>query len=344
MGRVLVTWAASALWWLADHIWGDRFWAFLSPMIPLSVVNYTPSLATFVTYGPPIFLLLLGFYFWLRQRKKGNGENITSLTVNKEPNDVAESYGTVRVADHPAVVALFKGRERDKLIPLLEAERISAWGRKPTGNPAPTKIPGRLWASHYLHYVPRDETGINQTYFRPNNRYETIFFDVHLNKIQIERIWPGIAEPTPLEILFDLTNPNQKFWSIEQARDENGKQIEGSYWEYRAMIKNQSAKTLRNVKVTVEAIGQMPRRPEPSYFDINKKPLIDLTPREETLAIVRRWYHPHIVAGMVIGEGIYGPIKVTASADDVPPATKCFQFDPSRNPMREPAIYEMIEK
>lgn len=275
------------------------------------------------------------------------------LLVRREPKDqaplistpdavpFADSYGDIRVADYPAVLALFKDPERDKLIPLLEAEKISAWGRKPLGNPPPTKIPGTIWTSHYLFYLPRDEEGINQTYVRPNNKYETIFFDVHLNKIQIERIWPGVAEATPLEIIFDSVNPGKKFWSIEQMKDENGKPMEGSYWEYRAIIKNKSAKTLRNVKVTVEAIGSMPRRPEPSYFDINKKALIDLTPGDETLAIIRRWYHPHIVAGMVIGEGVYGPIKMTASADDVPPASKKFQFDPSRNPMREPAIYEM---
>jgi hypothetical protein len=62
-----------------------------------------------------------------------------------------------------------------------------------------------------------------------------------------------------------------------------------------------SAKTLRNVRVTVEAIGAMPTRPEPSYFDVNRKPLIDLHPNEEVLTVIRRWYNPPIVAGMVMG-------------------------------------------
>jgi len=121
------------------------------------------------------------------------------------------------------------------------------------------------------------------------------------------------SHESPLEIIFDPTNPGRRFWSTEPMKDENGKQIAGSFWEYRAVIKNKSVRTVRDVKVTVEAIGTMPTRPEPSQFDINKKPLIDLTPNEETLAVIRRWFNPPIVAGMIIGDA-YGPIKMTASA------------------------------
>jgi hypothetical protein len=41
----------------------------------------------------------------------------------------------IRVADHPAVLALFDGVEADKLIPLLEADKITAWGRLGQGVP-----------------------------------------------------------------------------------------------------------------------------------------------------------------------------------------------------------------
>jgi hypothetical protein len=94
-----------------------------------------------------------------------------------------------------------------------------------------------------------------------------------------------------------------------------------------------SAKTLRNVKVIVEAIGPIPMRPEPSQFDINKKELIDLNPQEETLVVVWRWFNPPIRAGMASGTDIYGPVKLTASADDVSPTERFFHFDPERTPM-----------
>jgi len=83
---------------------------------------------------------------------------------------------------------------------------------------------------------------------------------------------------SPLRISFDTTNPNKKFWSLEPMKDVIGKQVAGSVWEYRAMISNDSPRTVRNVKVVVEAIGAMPTRPELSPFDLNKKPIIDLNP------------------------------------------------------------------
>ena len=138
-----------------------------------------------------------------------------------------------------------------------------------------------------------------------------------------------------LEIIFDPSNPNRRFWSVETAKDEKGKPL-GAYWEYRALIRNNSHKTLRNVKVIIEAIGPMPSRPEPSYFDMNKQQLIDLHPQDEALAVIRRWFNPPIVVGMASGADIYGPIKMTVSATDITPAEKLFHFDPERTPM----IYE----
>jgi hypothetical protein len=98
-------------------------------------------------------------------------------------------------------------------------------------------------------------------------------------------------------------------------------------------VRNNSANTVRNVKVTVEAIGPLqPTRPELSVFDVNKQQLTDLHSREENLFIIRRWSNPPIEEGMMIG-GAYGPIKVTVSGDDVLPVTKLFRFDPSEQPM-----------
>jgi len=146
------------------------------------------------------------------------------------------------------------------------------------------------------------------------------------------KTWPKKHLGSPIEIIFDPSNPNRKFWSIEPMRDEVGHQIPGSFWEYRTVIKNTSDKTLRNIKITVEAIGPMPTRPETSIFDINKKHLIDLDAHCEALAVLRRWFNPPIVAGM-LSRGAYGPIKMTASADDVLPVTKHFRFDPELTPM-----------
>jgi hypothetical protein len=156
-------------------------------------------------------------------------------------------------------------------------------------------------------------------------------------------IYSGVQISRPaspaIEIIFDPTNPGQKFWSLEQNKDETGKQVAGSHWEYRALVKNRSNKTLRNVKITIEAIGEMPSRPEPSHFDYNKQQLIDIDPTDGRLAVIRVWWHPAIVQGMVCG-GAYGPIKMTASADDVVPVIKLFWFDPELEPMISELVVE----
>jgi hypothetical protein len=91
-----------------------------------------------------------------------------------------------------------------------------------------------------------------------------------------------------LAIIFDAKNTNNRFWSIETARDKEGKQISGeSYWEYRTIVKNISHKTIKNVKVIVEAIGPSPTRPEQSVFDIDRKPIRDMAPEEEAFVIIR---------------------------------------------------------
>jgi hypothetical protein len=144
---------------------------------------------------------------------------------------------------------------------------------------------------------------------------------------------PPESTASPLLIIFDHRNPNRKFWSIEPMRDETGNQTQGSYWEYRAIVKNSSASTVRNVRVLVEATGPLPTRPEQSVFDIDRKPVRDLAPEEEALAVIRAWYNPPRVEGLVCGDDVYGPIKMIAYGDDVQPRTKLFHFNPERTPM-----------
>jgi len=145
----------------------------------------------------------------------------------------------------------------------------------------------------------------------------------------------------PLEIVFDPENPGQKFWSIESPKAESGARKPGAFWEYRVLIRNTSAtKTLRNVRPIVEATGAMPTRPEYapfdiSYapFDISKEPAMDLAPGAERLVVIRRWWYPAVQAGMVIGESVYGPLKITVNADDTLPVIRVFKFDYRRTPM-----------
>ncbi|MGI8569310.1 MAG: hypothetical protein ACR2KT_09720 [Methylocella sp.] len=139
----------------------------------------------------------------------------------------------------------------------------------------------------------------------------------------------------PLEIIFDPNNPARRFWSMESPRDENGNQKPGVFLEYRADIKNNSSETLRNVSVTIEHIGHLPVRPVDTTFDKIKNISCDLKPGCSELIAVVRWPIPKLQPGMLAGPSAwaYGPIKLTASADDVHPAERIFQFDYQAEPM-----------
>jgi hypothetical protein len=219
----------------------------------------------------------------------------------------------------------------------LRNERLNSWGEECLAGTRTTPekpIPSETWDKVEIVFDRQRQFPRTAAYWKgPTSRDfgGMAWVGIRFSRDQIFGQFPLI--PRPIKIIFDQSNPNRKFWSIEPMRDDTGKQVPGTFWEYRALIKNVSAKTLRNVKVVVEATGPMPTRPEPSQFDINKKHLIDLNPGEEQLVLVRRWYNPPIVVGMACGTDVYGPVKMTASADDVSPTIKLFHFDPEQTPM-----------
>jgi len=117
----------------------------------------------------------------------------TRATINPI---IDEHIPDVRVADRPAVLDLFKGHEVNKILPLLEAGLLTAWGRPMgSGEPPLTGIEATDWKTHYLEFLPKErQWTLNQTFLKSKRTHATKYFDVHLNRIQIEKIWPGITE------------------------------------------------------------------------------------------------------------------------------------------------------
>lgn len=149
----------------------------------------------------------------------------------------------------------------------------------------------------------------------------------------------GSVEP-PLEIIFDKTNPDRRFWSLEVVTDESGKaqQPITQYWEYRVAIKNASSKTVRNVSVTTDWVNRVPGLasvPHDQLFKRRKTKTVDLKPQCEELVPIHTWPHPRIRPGMFAGESIlwYGKLKVLASGEDVLPTERYFKFNYERDPM-----------
>lgn len=127
---------------------------------------------------------------------------------------------------------------------------------------------------------------------------------------------------------------------MEPLLDSNGKPLPGSFWEYRVEIRNESSKTVRNVSLTSEHLGQMPIRPRDLIFDKTKKNIGDIKPGQSELVSVVRWPIPIKQEGMLAGRTAleYGPIKLTATGDDSMPTIRVFDFDYQAEPMlRDPA-------
>ena len=150
------------------------------------------------------------------------------------------------------------------------------------------------------------------------------------------RLARGMSAPAAaLEIHFDPSNPAKRFWSFESPRDKDGNQLPGIFHEYRVAIVNPTAHTVRNVGVTVESLGLSGLRPFDAWFDKDRSARWDIHPGCLELVPVLRWPHPARQPGMLAESSSligYGPLLVTASADDVAPATR--QFGSARSASR----------
>lgn len=113
----------------------------------------------------------------------------------------------LRVADLPAVLALFEDREQDKTVPLLEGGHLSAWARRmDSGEPPLNRLEAAVWSGHHLEFLPkRGGQSKNQTFIKRNGRNETpVYYDLFLCLEQIQKVWPslriGIVAPDPSDI------------------------------------------------------------------------------------------------------------------------------------------------
>jgi hypothetical protein len=161
-----------------------------------------------------------------------------------------------------------------------------------------------------------------------NQKTLALIFSIFGGSFFVKKIITKLA-PSPLEIIFDTSNPAKRFWSMESPKDESGLPKPGVFWEYRVEVKNNSQRTIRNVSVTIEHLGQCPLRPRDQIFDKINKISCDLKPGCSELVPVVRWPIPKIQAGMLAGLSAleYGPIKIIASGDDSKPSVRTFNFD-----------------
>jgi hypothetical protein len=199
--------------------WHDWFWRVYDWVARLGFAGWLASIFggsvvaaifNYEQWDPAIVLLAgliafatlavvyLAFCFYLDRR---NPKASIALASNEScaalPSDIADAIPDLRVADSDLVIALFDSSERDKLLPLLEGERLRSWARPMKGRHEPGKdvdfviLKGEVWRIHYFQHFPKhDQWDRAQTFLKAKSDQTSTYYDVSFNKAQLERIWP----------------------------------------------------------------------------------------------------------------------------------------------------------
>ncbi|MFJ2986828.1 hypothetical protein ACIPF8_03100 [Collimonas sp. NPDC087041] len=141
--------------------------------------------------------------------------------------------------------------------------------------------------------------------------------------------------PSPIEIIFDTNNRQQRYWSLESVMNPDNT-VSHNQYRYAVAIRNTGGRTLRDVRVVTELTGQLKHKPSAGQFEMTNATNADLHPGDERLVTILNWPHPAIQPGMLAGpsaKGGYGGVKVSVSATDTPVVTRTFDLDYTKQPM-----------
>lgn len=166
-----------------------------------------------------------------------------------------------------------------------------------------------------------------------------LFFALAANGANaLEKLWTRhkerISHHSPLQIIFDTSNPHNRFWERMSPRDKTGNKLPGLVWEYRVKIQNTSSKTVRNVRLSRESSGLIPELPSDLVFQKDGKQNRDLHPKvPEYVAVLWKFPPQAWDAWGETATAFHGPIKIIASGDDVAPAECEFDYYPDQLPV-----------
>lgn len=92
----------AAFWWLCDKLWGDQFFAWIKPMIPVWLINgmlLADIAKHLLSWGPPIALALLGTYLLLRKRVGKPANSPLNIRYDPHSHELGERYRSLHT--HP---------------------------------------------------------------------------------------------------------------------------------------------------------------------------------------------------------------------------------------------------
>jgi hypothetical protein len=131
-----------------------------------------------------------------------------------------------------------------------------------------------------------------------------------------------------LEIIYDHKNIGRQFREMKTIETFSS-HVSGV--EYRVKIRNKTDRTLENVKLKSEHLGQMGTLPIRLIFDETKQPTCTLDPNDSAFVSLFFVPLPLFLPGTPTRRSFpsaYGPMRVTVSAKDTKAVERLFHFAP----------------
>lgn len=107
----------------------------------------------------------------------------------------------------------------------------------------------------------------------------------------LHKLFSYLFWKSPLQLMFDHKNHAERYWKLGQVKSSDGDQLYHVGTEYRVTIYNKSRKTVKNVRVSEEGLGVMPRDPTDLRFLREDSSSLDIAPKHTELVRIC-WIFP----------------------------------------------------
>lgn len=193
-------WLAGAFWWLADHIWGDKIFAWIKPLIPAQITELTAR--DILTWGPPAILVLIGIFIAFKKTKPPENSKIPNLALSPTSTTVVKrdikmhqalvfvgtgkwKEGPYRITDYPEV-----NRPTELMREAAKYGEIKVWGKSSHHNKYDL-IPADYWKIWQIDCYSNPEGECQTDVSDVTNWSGGIkYFELMVSKAEIENKWP----------------------------------------------------------------------------------------------------------------------------------------------------------
>ena len=206
--QIIWPWISSAIWWVADRIWGDRVFESVKPMIPEEILNIPTR--ELITWVPTIVLVSIGILIAIKKTKTPEISKIqnsalppTSASIARRDIKMRDALMFIETGKWPDghTYSLMAAHKTGGELPsnrMREATKygeVKVWG-KPSHNAQYDLIPADYWKIWKIDWHSNPD-GECQTERVESHSDGFKYYDLMVNKAEIENRWPPKTHPRP---------------------------------------------------------------------------------------------------------------------------------------------------